>query len=156
MGCVRDRAVRRQGRRRPILDVADGGACCTKLCFELFVFQARDLPATSSPVLIMALLSFLPQKGKSLVPSCLRGVDKLVSSWSDEHSQPTCCSGETGWHGQHLSWLPASSSCPNPFLLQQLLLLANLLASTKQPHIQAPCNPGWEMWPSSAFLSLQL
>lgn len=68
------------------------GACCTKLCFEFSVFQARDLLASSSPVLIAALLSFCPQKGKSLVPSCLQGVDNLVSSQSHEHSQPTCCS----------------------------------------------------------------
>lgn len=123
---------------------------------ELSVFQARDLPDSSSPVLIMALLSILPQEGKSPVPSCLRGVDKLVSSRSGERSQPTCCSRETGRQGQHQSWLPASSSCPNSVLLQQLLVLANVIASTKQPHTQAPCNPGWAMWPSSAFLSLQL
>lgn len=44
------------------------------------VFQTKDLLASSFPVLIMALLSFLPQKGKSFFPCCLERVDKLVSS----------------------------------------------------------------------------
>lgn len=77
------------------------------------VFQAKDLLASSFPVLIMALLSFLPQEGRSFFLYGLQRVDKQVFSWS----QTIYCTRQTGQYGQQQLWLPASSCCPAFFLL---------------------------------------